>query len=217
MGVGRGGLHQLVSDFVGTDLVSASAKWIDAPFVQTAATALPFPDDSVEVVWSNFVLEHVAEPEAMLSEIMRVLTPGGHLFISAAWQAGPWLADGCPVRPHADFDWRGKLVKASVPIWSSVWYRALRIFPLRLAWLLSQWWRSRPSKLRYRVLTPNYEHNWMPDATAACSVEPFEVYLWYITRGARCFNYETALQTLLIRTGPLSFEMPVSNRVSAGL
>jgi ubiquinone/menaquinone biosynthesis C-methylase UbiE len=180
--------------------------------VQALATALPFPDHSFDVVWSNYVLEHVAEPETMLSEIMRVLKPGGHLFISAAWQAGTWLSTGYPVRPWSDFDWKGKLIKASVPIRGSVRYRAMKIAPQRLARLASFHRHPRPSRLRYRKLHPSYEKNWMPDATAACSVEPFEVYLWYVSRGATCLNYPTSREAFLIRTGPLTFRMPSDNR-----
>lgn len=37
----------------------------------------PFDDDSFDVVWSSDVMEHVAEPRAVLAECRRVLAPGG--------------------------------------------------------------------------------------------------------------------------------------------
>lgn len=43
--------------------------------------ALPFPDDHFEAILSSGVLEHVQYPEASLTELHRVLKPGGRLFI----------------------------------------------------------------------------------------------------------------------------------------
>jgi SAM-dependent methyltransferase len=39
---------------------------------------LPFPDASVDVVYSSNVLEHIAHRDAFQREIMRILKPGGH-------------------------------------------------------------------------------------------------------------------------------------------
>ncbi len=38
---------------------------------------LPLPDESVDIVWSKSVLEHVREPETVVGEVARVLRPGG--------------------------------------------------------------------------------------------------------------------------------------------
>jgi SAM-dependent methyltransferase len=47
---------------------------IDAP--------LPLPDGSFDVVWASEVIEHVADTATWLSEINRVLVPGGRLLVS---------------------------------------------------------------------------------------------------------------------------------------
>ena len=39
---------------------------------------IPFPDNYFDVVYSSNVLEHVKEPPKVISEIIRVLKPGGH-------------------------------------------------------------------------------------------------------------------------------------------
>jgi ubiquinone/menaquinone biosynthesis C-methylase UbiE len=41
--------------------------------------ALPFPDASFDIVCSRHVMEHVAYPQKALSEIKRVLKPGGYV------------------------------------------------------------------------------------------------------------------------------------------
>jgi len=43
-------------------------------------SGLPFDDDTFDVVFTRYVLEHVAEPEEFLAEVYRVLKPGGSFF-----------------------------------------------------------------------------------------------------------------------------------------
>ena len=51
---------------------------------------LPFADDSVDVVYSSNVLEHVSDPWRMADEMLRVTRPGGVAFISYTVWYGPW-------------------------------------------------------------------------------------------------------------------------------
>jgi SAM-dependent methyltransferase len=50
---------------------------------QSDITAIPVPDDSFDVVLCTEVLEHVPEPIAALTEMVRILRPGGSLLITA--------------------------------------------------------------------------------------------------------------------------------------
>jgi SAM-dependent methyltransferase len=71
------------------DLSEASlreaAKRVDAAgfdnvtFRQADLYALPFADESFDHVFVCFVLEHLRDPAAVLSELRRVLSPGGSL------------------------------------------------------------------------------------------------------------------------------------------
>jgi len=42
--------------------------------------ALKFPDNSFGMIWASHALEHAREPTKVLSEIRRILKPGGWLF-----------------------------------------------------------------------------------------------------------------------------------------
>jgi SAM-dependent methyltransferase len=65
------------SDYVGVDVAEGPRVDIVAP-----AEELPFPDGSFDLVLCTQALEHVAEPGAVLSEIHRVLRPGGTALVS---------------------------------------------------------------------------------------------------------------------------------------
>ena len=54
---------------------------LDAGVVCASGTDLPFPDGSFDVVVLRFVLQHVPDPAAILSETRRVLGPGGRLLV----------------------------------------------------------------------------------------------------------------------------------------
>lgn len=56
--------------------------------LRASGLALPIADGSVDVAYSSNVLEHVARPEAMADEMLRITRPGGLVYLS--WT--PWLS-----------------------------------------------------------------------------------------------------------------------------
>jgi SAM-dependent methyltransferase len=51
-------------------------------FLFARAEALPFRDECFSVVASNYVIEHIVDPAAHLSEVRRVLAPGGVIYLA---------------------------------------------------------------------------------------------------------------------------------------
>ena len=203
IGAGRGAFQDLVPDYTATDVSDVVRRYFHKPFFQASATQLPFQDDSFHAIWSVAALEHIPEPEKALSEMRRVLKHKGLIYLAPAWQCRPWAAQGYPVRSYKEFDLKGKLVKASVFVRDSVAYRSLFIFPQRLLHLASHGLARKPTTLRYRELTPNYEHFWMPDSDAVNSIDPFEAILWFCSRGDECPSHPDLLSQFFVRTGAL--------------
>ncbi|MBC7249813.1 MAG: class I SAM-dependent methyltransferase [Anaerolineae bacterium] len=85
LGCGRGGVMELfagqVALPVGVDPDPVSLVEHREPLVRRAvalADALPFPHASFDLVLCSWVIEHLAHPQLVFSEVARVLRPGGH-------------------------------------------------------------------------------------------------------------------------------------------
>jgi SAM-dependent methyltransferase len=206
IGCGRGAFQDVVQDYTGVDVAESVRPFLRKPFFQSSATSLPFSNNTFDVAWSYTVLEHIATPEAALSEMRRVLKPGGLLLLFPAWQCRSWNAQGYPVRPYSDFNFYGKLIKVSVPIRDSVLFRSLYIFPRRVLRLTS-FLCSRPTRFRFKRLEPNYSQYWMSDSDAVCSMDPYEAILWFTSRKDACLNYPTPAEQFFVRTGHLIFKI----------
>jgi SAM-dependent methyltransferase len=82
------GAHYLGVD---PDVGELSARGTPAAgMVRASGTRLPLRDDAVDVCYSSNVLEHVADPAAMLDEMVRVTKPGGTVFASFTPWFSPW-------------------------------------------------------------------------------------------------------------------------------
>ena len=69
---------------IGSDIVSSSLRNnsdIDSGFVSNLGE-IPLKDDSIDIVFSNMVLEHLSQPAMFFKEIRRVLRPGGYFVFS---------------------------------------------------------------------------------------------------------------------------------------
>ena len=88
-GYGAALLSQVARSVVGVEIDPASVEAANTEFarpnlrfLQGDARAIPLPDASVDVAVSFETLEHLVEQDQFLSELKRVLRPGGLLIIS---------------------------------------------------------------------------------------------------------------------------------------
>jgi SAM-dependent methyltransferase len=93
LGAGRGAqiessegyMRQLISfagrckRYIGVDPdpVVLENPFLEEAHVMAADGSIPLPDSSVDLIVANAVLEHVADPRRLVSEVRRLLRPGG--------------------------------------------------------------------------------------------------------------------------------------------
>jgi SAM-dependent methyltransferase len=201
IGSGRGYLQDIARDYTGLDISPSAAHFYHKKFVLGSATAMPFPDDSFDGVWSIWVFEHVPNPEQAFHEARRVTRDKGLLFLYPAWNCTSWAAEGYEVRPYSDFDLAGKLIKASILPRSSPPFIMISLLPNRMVRSVAA--RFGPTTLRYRRLTPNYKKYWVPDSDAVNSIDSHEALLWFLSRGDECLNCGGASMFLPATSVPL--------------
>ncbi len=221
VGSGEGLLQDVVEDYTGLDISATARPKYHKRFVQADARAMPFADGEFDAVWTIWVLEHVPNPEQALREIRRVLKPDGLLYLAPAWLCSDLAPNGYPVRPYSDFGIGGKLIKASVPLQNTGAFHAMYMLPIRAVRLAAWKLHRQPTALHYRPLAANYQVYWMSDSDAVNSIDMFEAYLWFRSRGDECLNcpvesdlIRSADMPLVIRVKPSS--RPVTEAAQAG-
>ena len=91
------------------------------------ALALPYPDGAFQIVVTRLSFHHVAEPPAMLREMMRVCAPGGRIVVvdmyanedpvkAAEWNRLEKLRDPSHVRCLSLSELRGLFAGARLPV-----------------------------------------------------------------------------------------------------
>lgn len=80
----------LSSGYVAEARERARANGVAATFVAADGEALPFPDESFDVVWGNAILHHLDLRKAG-AELRRVLRPGGVAVFCEPWGGNPLL------------------------------------------------------------------------------------------------------------------------------
>ncbi len=105
----------------------------NAEFLKGEIEAIPLPDDSVDVIISNCVINLSADKDRVFAEALRVLRPGGRLAVSDVVVRGEvphqlrrsielWI--GCVAGALEEHEYRDKLAKAG--------FEAIHLEPTRI-------------------------------------------------------------------------------------
>jgi SAM-dependent methyltransferase len=92
-----------VARFVGIDV---SDEVLQNPYLDEAfrsdAAKMPFADNTFDIAFSDYVFEHLPDPERAVQEIFRVLKPGGRFFVRTPnkWHYVPRVARILPDETH---------------------------------------------------------------------------------------------------------------------
>ena len=109
------------ADFSASSIAAAQQDPDGVTFVQARAEALPFNDGWFDAVTMFDVLEHVDDPSRVLTEIARVLKPGGRFHIVIPLEGQPrtlYALIGCGTR------WTAKVKFAGhIQVYSDARYR----------------------------------------------------------------------------------------------
>src|SRR5256885_1523152 len=84
IGCGSSRILQSLPQAVGLDMQIRKLRWLRAPgrqLVQGSLSELPFADQTFDAVISSEVIEHIPREEVDLTDMVRVLAPGGTLVL----------------------------------------------------------------------------------------------------------------------------------------
>ena len=205
IGSSGGFFQDMVDDYWGTDIAESLAKYYHKPYRVATSERYPFDDEMFDAIWTIEVYEHIPELQKALLEIKRLIKPGGVGFFAPAWGCRPWAANGYAIRPYSNFNWKGKLIKVSIPIRNIILWRAVFIFPKRLVRHILFLLGYRFLEIRYKKLKANYKILWTWDSDACNSIDPHDAIFWFLSHGFECLSHITHFSAFFCRTGPLIF------------
>ena len=206
IGSSGGFFQDMVVDYSGTDIAESLAEFYHKPYKVSSGAIYPFGNNEFDAIWTITVYEHIPELQEALLEIKRMLKSGGVVFFLPAWQCRSWAADGYQVRPYSDFNLKGKLIKASIPIRDTLIWRSMYIFPRRFFRLFIYLIGFRFNRIKYKRIKPNYDVYWTTDADACNNIDPFDAILWFKSNGFECLSHSGLISTFFVRTGALIFK-----------
>ena len=156
--------HEVVSLDLSAEMLSV-ARRNGATAVLATAEALPFPDASFDALTFGYLLRYVSEPLAAMSELARVLRPGGVIGMvefgqpRGAWGpwwwlytrlglpaagliAGPgWFRVGAFLGPSIEAFYRGVSDKALIALWNAAGFVDVQLARRSLGGGLLMWAR----------------------------------------------------------------------------
>lgn len=174
------------------------------------ACKLPFKNSSIDVIFTHTFLEHPLKPEDVLSEIDRVLKPGGYVIHSDAWNCRWWQHYGIVgIKKFKEMSVREKLIYLAAKFTEIKLIR----FPISIMKRMNRllfYSKKSNIKLKYIKLNPNYDLYLYCDEDAASSIDPVDVMLYYNSRNYTLIPKLNFINKLFFRHFNIYFQKSLS-------
>ena len=217
VGAGLGELHDIHPGYLGIEQSGEGVKrgqqevGAGSKLQQGDAAMLPLSDNSVNFLFSYNTLEHVLQIEAAFAEIVRVLKPGGHAWLSPAWNCRSWTVAKLEQRPYSDLTMSQKLGKFLIPVRDNLSVRLLQA-------LLGRLFRELKLVLGFRVsldfqpLQPDFilieKYGHVSDDDAFISIDAHAALAWFAGQSFQLISHPTFRKRLVVRSGGILVRKP---------
>lgn len=141
--------------------------------VQGDGCALPLTDSCVNIAYSSNVLEHVRAPSRMLEEMVRVVRPGGIVFVAYTNWLSPWGGHETSPWHYLGGDWAARRYERRYGHPPKNRFGD-SLFPLHIGSVLG--WATRREGVRLLDAFPRYYPRWTKPLVAVPGVR--EVATW---------------------------------------
>lgn len=184
----RGGnLYQEFPHYFPLDISFSSIKRyvekFNRPGIVANAEKLPFKDQSIDCIFTHTFLEHPLHPERVVSEIARIIKPGGLVVHKDAWFCRWWQRFGVVGLKHVkNMTWKERMIYTTSRVTE---FPLVKYPPVILNRAFKEVFLppQNPLPLCYKKLKPNYKLSLGCDEDAASSIDPFDVIRFYESRG----------------------------------
>jgi len=154
---------------------------------------LPFPNGSFDLVYSTFTLEHTLNPELVISEMIRICTPGGYVV---------WLC------PNFGSPNRRSPVSTAAPVKKLVQGFAKDIFSVLGATRTLRWTKVKPRRVYRMIDDDTTVEPYVRTLLRFLKTQPVRVVhsssLWSLESSPKSFHHHVF--SLLGRTGIFPFK-----------
>lgn len=141
------------------------------------ATKIPFKNDSFEFVAAHAVVEHILEIDAALTEMIRVLKPGGTIVIVSPNLLSPFL----PIRAL----FRLLAGKAGIPVFGETFSQAIKTLIFNIFMTLR---KTSQKNVDFTFRSPDLNSLEKPDADAVYLANQIEIKRFFKYKGLTCLK-----------------------------
>jgi SAM-dependent methyltransferase len=215
LGCALGQLHSVHPGWVGLEFSETAVSRIRENYgngvcvVQGDMQELPFPDDSIDAIFSWAAIEHVPRPDRVMAEVSRTLKPGGVAILGPAWNCRAWTVKRLDVRPYRDLNPRLKLEKFTIPLRNHLAWRALQSIPGRISREIHAVLKG-PTQFDFISLFPDFSLNLphISDDDALACMDPHAAIMFFRSRGWEISSHPGLVRRITARHEPIVVRKP---------